>query len=161
MTHYLSSGTHQNYEEIVKTVLFHDVTYQCLPFSKISYNLEMRPFFAYTVPSSLQRQDRLSCDPDFLLFSYYLWHAIQHHRFWNYPVNVKSCVKNSLRLHLLMPIAFDWLPSASEIMERHCEYFPYSVVGVFKLCPLTNDHLFSVLLGQQTFIQLCRSEYVS
>lgn len=60
-----------------------------------------------------------------------------------------------------MPIAFAWLPSASEIMERHCEYFPYSVVGVFKLCPLTNDHLFSVLLGQQTFTQLCHSEYVS
>lgn len=71
----------QNYEEIVKTVLFHDVTYKCLPFSKISYNLEIRPFFAYTVPSSLQRQDRLSCDPDFLLFPYYLRHAIQNHRF--------------------------------------------------------------------------------
>lgn len=28
---YLSSCTHNNYEEIIKTVLFYEVTYSCLP----------------------------------------------------------------------------------------------------------------------------------
>ena len=53
MAHYLSSGSHKNYKEIIKTVLFHEVTYQCLPFSKTSFDLEIGPFLAYTVPSSL------------------------------------------------------------------------------------------------------------
>ena len=59
MTHYLSSGTPKNYEEIIKTVLFHEVTYLCLPFSKISFDLEIGPFLAYTVPSSFRYKENI------------------------------------------------------------------------------------------------------
>lgn len=52
MTHYFSNGTHKNYTRIIKTVLLCEITYSCLAFSKILFNLKIGTFLPFTVTSS-------------------------------------------------------------------------------------------------------------